>query len=68
MSVIGLTVYSDLHVWCVMGIDESLAEEYFVSHWEDDTMSRNEILGHVGRAYKREYGNFGTLDFKILKW
>ena len=52
---------------CKWGIDESLAEEYFVSHWEDDTMSRNEILGHVGRAYKREYGNFGTLDFKILK-
>lgn len=52
---------------CKWGIDESNAEEYFINNWEDDTMSKNEIIGHVERAYKKEYRNFGTLDFKILK-
>lgn len=50
---------------CKWGIDESLAEEYFVDGWENETMSRKEIENHVGNAYKTEQKNFGTVEFRI---
>ena len=50
---------------CRWGVDEELAEEYFVDGWENDTMSREEIQGHVGNAYKAEQNNFGTVEFRI---
>ena len=50
---------------CKWGVDEELAGEYFVDRWENDTMSREEIQGHVGNAYKAEQNNFGTVEFRI---
>lgn len=52
---------------CKWGVDEELAEEYFVDGWENDTMSRKEIEGHVGNAYKAEQNNFGTVEFRIYE-
>lgn len=52
---------------CRWGVDEALAEEYFINEWENATMSREEILGHVGNAYKEELKNFGTTEFRIYR-
>lgn len=50
---------------CKWGVDENLSVTYFIDGWADDTMSEEEILSHVHRAYETEKSNFGTLDFTI---
>lgn len=52
---------------CRWGVDEDLALEYFIKGWESDTMSEDEITGHVTNAYKTEKDNFGTVDFTFYK-
>lgn len=52
---------------CRWGVDENLALEYFIKGWESDTMSEDEITGHVTNAYKTEKDNFGTVDFTFYK-
>lgn len=52
---------------CKWGVDEDLALEYFIKGWESDTMTEDEITGHVTNAYKTEKGNFGTVDFTFYK-
>lgn len=53
--------------FCKWGVDEKLALEYFIKGWESDTMSEDEISGHVTNAYKTEKDNFGTVDFTFYK-
>lgn len=48
---------------CRWGVDEDLAMDYFINGWESDTMTEEEITGHVRNAYKTEERNFGTDDF-----
>lgn len=52
---------------CRWGVDEDLALEYFIKDWESDTMTEDEISGHVTNAYKTEKDNFGTVDFTFYK-
>jgi hypothetical protein len=52
---------------CKWGVDEDLALEYFIGGWESDTMTEDEISGHVTNAYKTEKDNFGTVDFTFYK-
>ena len=52
---------------CKWGVDEDLALEYFVSGWESDTMTEEEITGHVTNAYKTERDNFGSVGFTFYK-
>ena len=52
---------------CKWGVDEDLALEYFVSGWESDTMTEEEITGHVTNAYKTERDNFGSIGFTFYK-
>ena len=52
---------------CKWGVDEDLALEYFIKGWESDTMTEDEITGHVTNAYKTEKDNFGTVDFTFYK-
>ena len=37
------------------------------SSWESDTMTEDEITGHVTNAYKTEKDNFGTVEFTFYK-
>ena len=53
--------------FCKWGVDEDLALEYFIGGWESDTMTEDEISGHVTNAYKTEKDNFGTVDFTFYK-
>ncbi len=53
--------------FCKWGVDEDLALEYFIKGWESDTMTEDEISGHVTNAYKTEKDNFGTVDFTFYK-
>ena len=48
---------------CKWGVDENLATDYFVNGWESETMTEEEIVGHVSRAYKQEEKNFGAYAF-----
>ena len=41
--------------------------EYFIKGWESDTMTEDEITGHVTNAYKTEKDNFGTVEFTFYK-
>lgn len=52
---------------CKWGVDEDLALEYFIKGRESDTMTEDEITGHVTNAYKTEKDNFGTVDFTFYK-
>lgn len=52
---------------CRWGVDEDLALEYFIKGWESDTMTEDEISGHVTNAYKTEKDNFETVDFTFYK-
>lgn len=52
---------------CRWGVEEDLALEYFIKGWESDTMTEDEISGHVTNAYKTEKDNFGTVDFTFYK-
>lgn len=52
---------------CKWGVDEVLAEVYFIKEWENATMSREEIQGHVENAYKKEQNNFGITEFRIYE-
>ena len=52
---------------CRWGVDEDLALEYFIGGWESETMTEDEISGHVTNAYKTEKDNFGTVDFMFYK-
>lgn len=52
---------------CRWGVDEDLALEYFIKGWESETMTEDEISGHVTNAYKTEKDNFGTVDFTFYK-
>ena len=52
---------------CKWGVDEDLALEYFIGGWESDTMTEDEISGHVTNAYKTEKDNFGTVEFTFYK-
>ena len=51
---------------CRWGVDEDLAMEYFINGWESDTMTEEEITGHVRNAYNTEERNFGTDDFTFI--
>lgn len=51
---------------CRWGVEEDLAMEYFINGWESDTMTEEEITGHVRNAYKTEKRNFGTDDFTFI--
>ena len=51
---------------CRWGVEEDLAMDYFINGWESDTMTENEIVGHVRNAYKTEKRNFGTDDFTFI--
>ena len=53
--------------FCKWGVDEDLALEYFIGGWESDTMTEDEISGHVTNAYKTEKDNFGTVEFTFYK-
>lgn len=53
--------------FCKWGVDEDLALEYFIGGWESDTMTEDEISGHVTNAYKTEKDNFGTIEFTSYK-
>lgn len=48
---------------CKWGVNEDLATDYFVDGWESETMTEEEIVGHVRSAYKAEKNNFGKEDF-----
>lgn len=52
---------------CRWGVEEDLALEYFIGGWESDTMTEDEISGHVTNAYKTEKDNFGTVEFTFYK-
>lgn len=52
---------------CRWGVEEDLALEYFIKGWESDTMTEDEITGHVTNAYKTEKDNFGTVEFTFYK-
>lgn len=52
---------------CRWGVDEDLALEYFIGGWESETMTEDEISGHVTNAYKTEKDNFGTVEFTFYK-
>lgn len=54
-------------LFCKWGVEEDLALEYFITGWESETMTEDEITGHVTRAYKTEKDNFGTVDFTFYK-
>ena len=53
--------------FCKWGVDEDLALEYFIGGWESDTMTEDEISGHVTNAYKTEKDNFRTVEFTFYK-
>lgn len=54
-------------LFCKWGVEEDLALEYFIKDWESETMTEDEITGHVTNAYKTEKDNFGTVDFTFYK-
>lgn len=54
-------------LFCKWGVEEDLALEYFITGWESETMTEDEITGHVTNAYKTEKDNFGTVDFTFYK-
>lgn len=54
-------------LFCKWGVDEDLVLEYFIGGWESETMTEDEITGHVLNAYKTENDNFGTVDFTYYK-
>ncbi len=49
---------------CKWGVEESLASEYFIKGWEDDTMTKKEIESNVERAYRCE--DFGCVEFIVF--
>lgn len=54
-------------LFCKWGVEEDLALEYFITGWESETMTEDEITGHVTNAYKTEKDNFGTVEFTFYK-
>ncbi len=58
-----MSIFSLACQLCKWGVDENLAMEYFVDGWESESMTENEIIGHVRNAYKAEEKNFGKENF-----
>ena len=58
-----MSIFSLACQLCKWGVDENLAMEYFVDGWESESMTENEIIGHVRNAYKAEEKNFGEENF-----
>ena len=58
-----MSIFSLACQLCKWGVDGNLAMEYFVDGWESESMTENEIIGHVRNAYKAEEKNFGKENF-----
>lgn len=58
-----MSIFSLACQLCKWGVDENLAMEYFIDGWESESMTENEIIGHVRNAYKAEEKNFGKENF-----
>ena len=58
-----MSIFSLACQLCKWGVDGNLAMEYFVDGWGSESMTENEIIGHVRNAYKAEEKNFGKENF-----